>query len=163
MATATHYKLCPSCRTEYTFVSVRCADCDVELVQPDALEAEPAPLQLPAASQLDCVRVAPLDWIRALSDGLEQGGISHRIEPATAGDAPEGQSCDAFGDVQLFGLYVEPAAGAAARKLDGAIAARVLPEEAPELADGEQDACPACGTPLSATAIECPECELVFG
>lgn len=163
MATVPYYKVCPECRTEYTHVSVRCADCDVELVHPEALAPEPSPVELPPAAQLDCVRVAPLAWIRALSEGLERGGISHRIEPATADDAPEGQDCAIFGDAQLFGLYVEHAAGGAARELDGVIAAQVLPEEAPPLQEGEADACPACGATLSASATECPDCELVFG
>ena len=163
MATVPYYKVCPECRAEHTHVSVRCADCDVELVHPETLAPEEAAHELPPASALLCVRVAPLPWIRALSEGLEQGGISHRVEPATAEDAPEGQNCEVFDDAQLFGLYVEDANGAAARDLDGLIAVQVLPDEAPPLVEGEQDACPACGTALSDTATECPECELVFG
>ncbi len=163
MPTVPYYKVCPQCRAEHTHVSVRCADCDVELVHPESLAPEPGTVELPPAAELDCVRVAPLPWIRALSEGLERGGIPHRIEPATAADAPEDQNCEIFDDAQLFGLYVEPPAGAAARELDGAIVSQVLPEEAPRLAAGEQDACPACGAALPDTAIECPECELVFG
>lgn len=162
MSTVPFYKVCPQCRTEHTHVSVRCTDCDVELVHPDSLEPETLPEELPPAADLLCVRVAPLPWIRALSEGLEQAGVTHRVEPATVEDAPEGQNCEIFDGAQLFGLYVDPAAGAAARELDGAIAVQVLPDEAPPLAEGEQDACPACGAALSATATECPECELVF-
>jgi len=163
MATVPYYKVCPECRTEHTHTSVRCADCDVELVHPDALAPEQEAPDLAPAAELPCVRVAPLPWIRALSEGLEQGGITHRVEPATPEDAPEGQNCDVFDDAQLFGLYVEEANCAAARELDGLIAVQVLPEEAPALVEGEQDACPACGAALPDTATECPECELVFG
>ena len=163
MTTVPYYKVCPECRTEHTATTERCADCDVALVHPDALPPEAGPVELPAASQLLCVRVAPLAWIRALSEGLEQAGLSHRVEQATAADAPEGQSCESFGDVALFGLYVEHAHGSPARELDQAIAVQVLPEEAPPMQEGEQDACPACGAALTATATECPECELVFG
>jgi hypothetical protein len=162
MSSVPFYKVCPSCRAEHTHVTLRCADCGVELVHPDALGPEPTPTELPAASELDCIRVAPVEWIRVLSDGLGRAGISHRIEPATAADAPEGQSCEIFEDAQLFGLYVEPASGASARELDEEIASMVFPDEAPALPDGELDACPACGAALESDATECPDCELVF-
>ncbi len=163
MPTVPYYKVCPECRTEHTHVSERCADCDVALVHPDSLAPEPGTVELPPIAELDCVRVAPLPWIRALSEGLERASFPHRIEPATAADAPADQNCEIFDDAQLFGLYVEHGAGAAARELDGAIAIQVLPDAAPLLAPGDQDACPACGAALPATASECPECELVFG
>lgn len=143
--------------------AARCADCDVDLVEVHELEAETAGEELPPAAELSCVRVAPLPWIRALSGGLEQQGISHRVEPATPDDAPEHQNADAFGDAQLFGLYVEPAHAAAARELDGGIAAQVLPEEAPPLDEGEEAACPACSSPLEPDSVECPDCGLVLG
>ena len=160
----TIYRFCPVCRSEYTLVATRCLDCDVDLVDADALPAEGEEIQaFPPASELECVRVAPIDWIRALSGALQQGGVAHRVEPATAEDAPEGQRPDVFGDVQLFGLYVESAQAPPARELDGIIAARLLPEEAPALAEGEEEACPACGTALTPDAIECPDCGLSFG
>jgi hypothetical protein len=162
MGNVAYYKVCPECRAEHTRTTERCADCGVPLVHPDALPTEAAPVELPPASALSCVRVAPLPWIRALSEALEQAGVSHRVEQATAADAPPEQNTEVFDGAALFGLYVEESAGAAARELDRAIAVQVLPEEAPPLAEGEQDACPACGAALAATATECPECELVF-
>jgi hypothetical protein len=160
----TIYRFCPVCRSEYTRVATRCLDCDVDLVDADALAAEDEELQaFPPASELECVRVAPIHWIRALSGALQQGGVGHRVEPATAEDAPEGQRPDVFGDVQLFGLYVESAHAPPARELDGTIAAQLLPEEAPALDEGEEEACPACGTVLTPDAIECPDCGLSFG
>jgi hypothetical protein len=65
--------------------------------------------------------------------------------------------------VQLFGLYVQSEHAPPARELDGTIAAQLLPEEAPPLDEGEEEACPACGTALAADAIECPDCGLSFG
>ena len=160
----TIYRYCPVCRSEYTQVAARCIDCDVDLVDANALSAEdeerPA---FPPASELECVRVAPIEWIRALSGALQQGGVAHRVEPATAEDAPEGQRSDAFGGAQLFGLYVESAHASPTRELDGSIAARLLPEEAPPVAEGEEETCPACGTALTLDAIECPDCGLSFG
>jgi hypothetical protein len=163
MASEPHYRICPACRTEYTPVATRCADCDLELVEADALAAADEEFRaFPPASELECVRVAPIAWIRALSGALQQGGVAHRIEAASAEDAPEGQRPDVFGDVQLFGLYVEGEHAAPARELDGTIAVRLLPEEAPALAEGEEEACPACGTALTSDAVECPDCGLQF-
>lgn len=166
MSAASGYKVCPECRVEHVRSATRCIDCDVELVEPGALpeEAEEEePADLPPASELTCVRVAPLPWIRSLSDALEQQGVAHRVEGATPEDAPEGQSAAVFGDARLFGLYVpEPDAGAA-RELDSRIAALVLPDGAAPLEEGEEEICPACSTPLAADAVECPDCGLVLG
>jgi hypothetical protein len=164
VSSESQYKLCPACRTEYLPVATRCADCDVDLVQGDALVAGEEDLEaFPPASELECVRVAPIAWIQALSGALQQRGAAHRVEPATAEDAPEGQRPDVFGDVQLFGLYVQSEHAPLARDLDSSVAAQVLPEEAPTLAEGEEETCPACGTALPADATECSDCGLGFG
>ena len=84
-----HYKYCPVCRSEYTLIATRCIDCDVDLVDADALPAEEELQSFPPASELECVRVAPMAWIRALSAALQKGGVAHRVEPATAENAPE--------------------------------------------------------------------------
>ena len=164
MSSEPHYKLCPACRSEYTLVTSRCVDCDVDLVDAEALAAEEEELEaFPPASELECVRVAPIAWIRALSEALQQGGVTHRVEPASTEDAPEGQRPDVFGNAQLFGLYVQSAHAPSARELDGSIAAQLLPEEAPALADDDEEACPACGAALTSDAIECSDCGLQFG
>jgi hypothetical protein len=164
MSIEPHYKICPACRTEYMLVATRCADCDVELVDSDTLAAEKANLEaFPPASELECVRVAPIAWIRALSEALQQRGVAHRVERASGENIPDSQRTDVFGDAQLFGLYVQSEHLGATREIDGSIAAQVLPDEAPTLAEGEEDACPACGTALAADATECPDCGLAFG
>ncbi len=117
MSSEPHYKYCPACRSEYTLIATRCIDCDLDLVDADALPAEEDLQAFPPASELECVRVAPIAWIRALSGALQKGGIAHRVEPATVEDAPEGQRADAFGDVQLFGLYLESENAPPAREL----------------------------------------------
>jgi len=145
-------------------VATRCADCDVDLVDAEALaSAEKERKAFPPASELECVRVAPIGWIHALSQALQEQGVAHRVEPASAEDAPDGQRVEVFGDVRLFGLYVESEHVGPARQIDLSIAAHVLPDEAPPLADGEAEACPACGAALAAHATECPDCGLVFG
>jgi hypothetical protein len=163
MPAESHYKRCPVCRSEYTLIASRCIDCDVDLVDANSLPAEEELQTFPPASELECVRVAPIAWIRALSGALQQGGVAHRVEPAAAEDAPEGQRPDVFGEVQLFGLYVQSEHAPPTREIDGTIAAQLLPEEAPPLAEGEQEACPACGTALTSNAIECPDCGLCLG
>jgi len=157
-------KMCPECHEEYTLAATRCAECDVYLVDGDELALEEEELEsFPPASELECVRVAPLPWIRALSEALQQGGVVHRVEPGSADDAPEGQRPEVFGDVQLFGLYVRIERVSAAREIDASIAAQVLPEEAPSVEEGEEETCPACGTGLAADVVECPDCGLRLG
>ena len=158
------YKLCPECRTEYTRFVTRCTDCDVDLVHAETLPDEEEEIEaFPPASQLECVRVAPIAWIRALSEALQGRGLAHRVEPATDGDAPDGQRPGVFGEAQLFGLYVRSECASPARELDGSIAAQLLPEEGRPLDEGEAEACPACGAALAADAIECPDCGLRLG
>ncbi len=156
------YLYCPECHGEYLRSVTRCIDCDVALVAEHALPDE-EDLELPPAEQLVCIRVAPIAWIRALSDGLRDRGVAHRVEQATPEDAPEGQRPDVFGNVSLFGLYVQDAHAEDARELDGTMAARLVPEEAPPADEGEAESCPACGTPVAADAPECSDCGLSFG
>ena len=150
------YQICPSCGGEFTLAVTRCAECDVDLVPPGSDEDE-----FPPASELACVRVAPVPWIQALSEALEQREVIHRVEPVAPDDAPD--AARAFGKVELFGLYVDDAGLDLARDLDRQIAAQALPEQqADPLAEDEVETCPACGEPLAADATECPACGLAF-
>jgi len=162
VAGADPYQHCPDCRVDYTLSVTHCADCGAVLVPGEAPPAEEV-RDLPPARELVCIRVADLRWISTLSRALQETGVTHRVEPATVADAPDGQRADVFGEVQLFGLYVREADTPGARELDGTLAAALLPEEAPPLAEGQQDDCPACGTGLGADVLECPECGLRFG
>ena len=153
------YQICPVCKDEFTLVAQRCTECDVDLVAPGAA----APDDLPPASELVCIRVAPVSWIEALSGVLEQGGVMHRVEPATASDAPDGQDTSAFGTSELIGIYVEQEHADRARSVDGEIASQVLPDEPEMLSEPNAESCPACGESLANDATECPECGLAFG
>ena len=164
MSTDALYKICPECQMEFTPVTERCTDCDVDLVHADALPSEEEEIEdFPPASELECVRVAPIAWIRALSEALQDEGVAHRVEPATETDAPDGQRPEVFGGAQLFGLYLRSEDAAPARELDGSIAAQLLPDEAPPLEEGEEEECPACGGRLATNAIECSDCGLRLG
>lgn len=164
VSSSPQFKVCPECRVEYRLSAEVCADCRVPLVHAEALAAEESIEDFPPADQLACVRVAPRAWIEALSMGLQQQGVTLRVERARAEDAPDGQRADIFGDVeQLFGLYVRSEKLALAQELDASIAALLVPEDSAPLEEGEVDACPACGDALSADALECPGCGLGFG
>jgi hypothetical protein len=156
------YKVCPDCLEEYTLVMQQCAHCDVALVSPHEIPSDDDgdAEDFPPASELVYLRVAPLPWIRALSDGLEGAGVPHRVEPGSVGNPPEGQRPETFGAVDLFGLYVLQEDEETARGLDSQIAAIVAPEQGEEAGAGEADACPACGADLSLEASSCPNCGL---
>ena len=164
MSTPPQFKVCPECRVEYRPEAEVCADCRVPLVHADAAPAGDELRDFPPAAELECVRVAPVAWMEALAQGLQERGVTLRVERAMAEDAPEGQRADVFGDIaQLFGLYVRGEDLALARELDASIAAQLVPDEAEPLAEGETEACPACGTALPADALECADCGLSFG
>lgn len=164
MVDAHLYLVCPECLAEHTRSVTHCADCGTELVTPDAIvSVEAEATAFPPASELECVRVAPLAWIRALSEGLERDGVAHRVEPASEQDAPNGQDAGTFDGAQLFGLYVRGSDSETARALDQSIAVQLLPDEAPPLAEGEEEHCPACDSLLASDSIECEECGLRFG
>jgi hypothetical protein len=164
MSGVSAFKVCPECLVEYRLSAERCVDCDVALVLPETLEEEDLDLaDFPPASELACVRVAPLAWIHALSVHLQERGVTLRVERASAEDAPEDQRAGIFGDsAHLFGLYVRPEDLAAAREVDSTIVGQIVPEEAAPLVEGEEETCPACGDALAADAVECPGCGLSF-
>lgn len=158
MAEEHDYQICPSCKGEFTLVVTRCTECDVDLVAPGTGADD-----FPPASELTCIRIAAAPWIQALSDGLEEREILHRVESVAAEDAPA-EAVEVFGKAELFGLYVDDSGVEVARSLDGQLVVQALPEQhADLLEEGEVEACPACGESLPPDAVECPECGLAFG
>jgi len=155
------FQVCPSCGDEFTLAVLECASCGVALVSPDSLPPEPEPENFPEVSDLDCVRVGPLPWTRAISDALTRAGIAHRVEPDTRSVAEGGVDPKRFGGETLYGTWVQREALDAARSLDGELFALFEAEAAPAVSGGE--ACPACETPLAGDALECASCGLVFG
>lgn len=157
------YKVCPSCRDEFTLVATACAACGVDLVAPGDLpdEEEEIPEAFPEISELACVRVGPLPWTRALSDTLTAAGIGHRVERDTRSEEEGGVGRGKFGGEDVYGTWVRPEELDAASELDAVIFAQFEPDREAE-ASGEE-ACPACATPLAVDAIECPDCGLRFG
>ena len=155
------YRICPECRDEYTLSAAECVECGVALVMPGALPVEVAPEAFPEIDALVCVRVGPLPWTRAISEGLTQIGIAHRVEADRRSQAEGGVDPRRFGGEAVFGTWVLPDDEAAARELDAALFAHLEPGGA-EAAVGDER-CPACEEPLAPDAIECGGCGLSFG
>ena len=154
---------CPECRSEYLGSAIRCADCDVALVEEAALDAAGATEEMPPAARLTCVRAASLGWASALSERLREAGISHRIEAAA--DDDDG-SVRRPGANLPYGVYVREEDAAAAARVDDAFMRSQIPDlPAAEAADGGPpggEGCPACGADLVADAAECPDCGLAL-
>ncbi len=85
-------KICPACRTEYQPSAQVCADCGVTLQFLGSMAAksriaggtrapdQSAADQLPHSSDLVCLRIAQLGWIRDLHSRLSHAGIPIRLE-----------------------------------------------------------------------------------
>lgn len=155
------YKVCPSCLEEFTLVAVECADCQVALVSPHEIDPEEEPEDFPELSELECVRVGPLPWTRALSDALTQSEIGHRVEGDTRSEAEGGIDPRRFGGEVVFGTWVKPDDFDGAKAIDGALFAHLEPGN--EEAAPEDEVCPACQEPLPGDAVECTGCGLSFG
>jgi len=155
------YRICPQCEEEYTLTVTTCADCGVALVSAGDVAAAPEPEAFPEVSELECVRVGPLPWTRALSEALSSEGIEHRIERDTRTEAEGGIDPQRFGDEPLYGTWVREDDLASAASLDRRLFAHFEPDAA-EPVEGD-DACPACQETLPADALECPACGLAFG
>ncbi|HIF98365.1 MAG TPA: hypothetical protein EYQ54_15310 [Myxococcales bacterium] len=155
------FQVCPSCGDEFTLSVLKCSDCHVALVSPDALPPMLDPEDFPEVAALTCVRVGPLPWTRAISDALTQAGLAHRVEPDSRSVAEGGIDPERFGGETLYGTWVRPEDLEPAREIDTAIFAVFEAEAAPAAGGGE--ACPACEVPLAPDALECTGCGLVFG
>lgn len=151
-------KVCPACESEYLHSAIVCAHCEVALVHPDELAAAPAPEDLPPAADLSLLRAAGAAWALRLSERLVEEEIPHRLEPLAVGEAERDVSAGPYG------VYVREADLPAARRVDAAHLAREMPDAgALEPGAFDEDACPACGDPLSPGDAECGGCGLALG
>jgi hypothetical protein len=154
-------RVCPECREEYVHSTLVCVHCDVALVHADEVGSD-AVDELPPISELHCVRAASVGWALGLSERLGEAGIPHRVEAASEGE--EGRERRPGRNLP-YGVYVRSEDLAAASEID----LRTLREEIPdlpegfEMAEGAEDACPACGEPVDVGAPECPGCGLALG
>ena len=155
------YRICPLCEGEFTLSVNECPDCYVGLVSPSERPEPVAPEAFPEIAELNCVRVGPLPWTRALSEKLGEGAIPHRVEPDRRSESEGGIDPRRFGGEDLYGTWVKSEDLEAARSIDRLLFAPLELEAAPD-AQGDE-ACPACGAVLPVEAMECAECGLSFG
>jgi hypothetical protein len=153
---------CPECGEEYLATTLECADCGVPLSAAATQASGPSSAtELPPVSQLVCVRAAALAIAKGLSEQLVEAGISHRIE-AVHDDRDDG-SLRRPGANLPYGVYVRERELQAALGVDRAFMRTIIPdlpeEEQAAVAEG---GCPACGSPVSSDARECPDCGLVL-
>ena len=154
-------KICPRCGEEYVHTVQRCVDCDVPLGS-DAPAAEAPVPDLPPSEELVALRNAEVPWIEGLAHALADAGIPSRVELPRRED----QSVQSRGMGAIrCNLFVRPEDAEAAARVDAEFARTQVPDmpEEVESAWGEAEACPGCGEPLAADAIECSECGLSFG
>ncbi len=160
-------KLCPRCGGEFQMWVERCLDCDVVLVlglegqgaeferRTESAEEEP---EIPLDSLL--LRTAEVDWIRRLSEDLDEAGIRHWVT------APEWRRNPS--------LYVMPSDEEAAARIDQARYVIEVPEVAAEEArprpqakarrpgpsadDLDVKVCPSCGGEYQLRVQTCVDC-----
>ncbi|MFP6640723.1 MAG: hypothetical protein VCC04_10810, partial [Myxococcota bacterium] len=132
----------------------------VDLVLPGERTEQATPEDFPETDVLECVRVGPLPWTRAVSEGLSEAGIAHRVQPDTRSVEDGGMDPARFGGEALYGTWVRPEELDAALAIDSQIFAPLETEAAPE-ATGDE-ICPACGAAFGIQAMACPECGLSF-
>jgi hypothetical protein len=151
-------KVCPECREEYLHSASECAHCEVPLVLEGEVPDAPVAAELPPASELECVRVAAIGWVLALSDVLSAAGITHRVEIANPDPGSE-----AAGPQTPYGVFVRAEDHTAAARIDADFMRAQIPDS-PGDADFavEEGQCPACGEALDASAPECPACGIAL-
>lgn len=150
-------KVCPECESEYMHTATSCVHCNVELVHFEERVAAPAN-ELPPASELSLVRAAGMGWVLSLSGRLVEAEIPHRVDPLEERDEGSGTPPGPYG------VYVRERDLDAARRVDAAHIAHEIPDA--HEASGHsvaEDACPACGDPISESDAECAGCGLAFG
>ena len=156
-------KICPECGDEYTLQAMECADCRVALVMAHEIESEVTPENFPPTSELECVRIGPIAWTRALSSSLENAQLPHRVEPDTRSEAEGGLSSGEFDGADVFGTWVRPSDVAAATEIDKIVFAHVHGQEADAPSAADDETCPACQSPIAVDDLECSDCGLNFG
>jgi hypothetical protein len=163
------HKVCPECASEYRLDALRCADCDVPLVDPEEIARREARELLPLPG-LHVLRTAPIAWVRALAADLEAKGIRYAIDRRRARSE------------RLLTLLVRRQDREAAAALDAArarIEAPLYREEEEELSGEVEEpsnvmpfpreavdhkVCPRCGGEYRLEAEVCADCgvRLVF-
>ena len=150
-------KICPECNTEYFAHIENCADCDTKLIHPEEVSKvleEKKRVKDESLRDPVAVREGELNWMEELSNVLINSGIPSAVRADT--------SCNKGCCGSTCQLIVSSAnAPKAVARIDEYYM-ELHPEirASKELAD--EGKCPACGSPVSANATECPDCGLIL-
>ncbi len=150
-------KICPDCANEYFAHIETCADCGAVLLSPEENEKaqeEKTRLKEKALENPVVVRKGDLKWMDELFNVLIDSGIPCVV------NADSG--CNTGSCRSAFRLMVS---SGDAEKANGRIEEYFM-EIHPEIQAStemiSQGKCPACGSPVDADAIECPDCGLTL-
>jgi len=136
----------------------------VPLVLPGEAPEEIPPEELPPASEMVALRIASISFIRALSEMLQNAGISHRVDsaPNQADDDESSERTRRQSHDAGVAIFVLPEDAEAALAVDAEFLKRQIPDQPAQNGAADDEGCPACGDPVALDAHECPGCGLPF-
>ena len=150
-------KICPACRTEYLPNIEKCADCGADLLFSEEyakVQEETKRLEEKAIDAAVVVREGDRKWLKELHDVLIDAGI-----PCMVTTDP-GCSKDHCGN--KWRLLVSEGDLENAKACIEEYFAEIHPEMRASNELASRGKCPACGFPVGASAVECPDCGLAF-
>jgi len=157
------FKVCPSCKQEYQRWVEVCSDCNVPLALDQEGQSAPA---LPPAVDLVLLKVEGPWYLQELAELLQENGISSRIDTEPPGTPTEGTKgamrAGSRGQTTRLGIYVGVDDLEPAHAIAQEFATARLSDVPDVTANPDASACPACGEPISETAVSCAECGLEF-
>lgn len=153
----TQIKICPDCSAEYFAHIENCADCGATLLLPEEnqkIQEERQRCKDKSFENAVVVREGSLKWMDELYNVLINAGIPSMVN---TGDGCQKGCC---GDTCR--LLVSARDAEKANEQIEAYYAEIHPEIRTSREMMSQSRCPACGSPVSSGAVECPDCGLIL-
>jgi hypothetical protein len=153
----TQIKICPECKTEYFPHIERCADCGSVLLTPEEIKKTEEDKKRCMEKSLEnsvVVREGSLNWMNELYNVLIDSSISGVVNS----DAGCKKGC--CGDT--YRLLVSSQDAEKANERIEEYCAELHPELQASREMMSRCKCPACGSPVSPDAVECPDCGLTL-
>jgi hypothetical protein len=150
-------KICPDCLTEYFPHIERCADCGSVLLTPEEIKKMQEEKKRCMDKSLEnsvVVREGSLNWMNELYNVLIESSISGVVNS----DAGCRKGC--CGDTYRLLVSSQDAEKASERIEE--YCAELHPELQTSREMMSRGKCPACGSPVSPDAVECPDCGLAL-